>query len=154
MIGKPGRSQSASAIAQSLHRRELAIHGNAFWPIINATSARSAANPRYTWLDDVSRAVVQNVLRRSHAMVLSSRSEGGANVISEAIVRSQIAASTSDAKDAASSSTRRRKGAGMTEDIAVNCKLGQHVFVLQSARLAEVAEWQTQRIQNPPSERA
>ena len=45
-----------------------------------------AANARYTWLDDVPRAVVQNVLRRSHAMVLSSRSEGGANVVSEAIV--------------------------------------------------------------------
>jgi putative glycosyltransferase (TIGR04348 family) len=48
--------------------------------------AEMAANPRYAWLDDVPRAVVQNVLRRSHAMVLSSRSEGGANVISEAIV--------------------------------------------------------------------
>ena len=48
--------------------------------------AEMAANPRYTWLDDVRRAVAQNVLRRSHAMVLSSRSEGGANVISEAVV--------------------------------------------------------------------
>jgi glycosyltransferase involved in cell wall biosynthesis len=45
-----------------------------------------AANPRYLWRDDVPRAVVQKLLRRSHAMVLSSLSEGGANVISEAIV--------------------------------------------------------------------
>ena len=39
-----------------------------------------AANPRYLWRDDVPRAAVQRLLRRSHAMVLSSRSEGGANV--------------------------------------------------------------------------
>ena len=45
-----------------------------------------AANPRYLWRDDVPRAAVQNLLRRSHAMVLSSLSEGGANVVSEAIV--------------------------------------------------------------------
>src|SRR5258708_13341269 len=45
-----------------------------------------AINARYCWRDDVPRAAVQKLLRRSHAMVLSSRSEGGANVISEAIV--------------------------------------------------------------------
>ena len=49
-------------------------------------TAEMAANPRYLWRDDVPRAAVQNLLRRSHAMVLSSLSEGGANVISEAIV--------------------------------------------------------------------
>jgi len=48
--------------------------------------AEMAANPRYLWRDDVPRAAVQRLLRRSHAMVLSSRSEGGANVISEAVV--------------------------------------------------------------------
>jgi glycosyltransferase involved in cell wall biosynthesis len=45
-----------------------------------------AANHRYIWHDDVPRAAVQKLLQRSHAMVLSSRSEGGANVVSEAIV--------------------------------------------------------------------
>jgi putative glycosyltransferase (TIGR04348 family) len=49
-------------------------------------TAEMAANPRYVWRDDVPRAAVQRLLRRSHAMVLSSLSEGGANVISEAIV--------------------------------------------------------------------
>jgi putative glycosyltransferase (TIGR04348 family) len=48
--------------------------------------AEMAANPRYVWCDDVPRADVQNLLQRSHAMVLSSFSEGGANVISEAVV--------------------------------------------------------------------
>jgi glycosyltransferase involved in cell wall biosynthesis len=45
-----------------------------------------AANPRYVWRDDVPRAAVQKLLLRSHAMVLSSLSEGGANVVSEAVV--------------------------------------------------------------------
>jgi putative glycosyltransferase (TIGR04348 family) len=48
--------------------------------------AEMVVNPRYVWRDDVPRAGVQNLLRRSHAMVLSSFSEGGANVISEAVV--------------------------------------------------------------------
>lgn len=48
--------------------------------------AEMAANPRYLWRDDVPRAVVERLLQQSHAMVLSSLSEGGANVISEAVV--------------------------------------------------------------------
>jgi putative glycosyltransferase (TIGR04348 family) len=49
-------------------------------------AAEMAANPRYLWRDEVPRAAVQKLLLRSHAMVLSSISEGGANVISEAVV--------------------------------------------------------------------
>ncbi len=48
--------------------------------------AEAAANPRYVWQGDVTRSAVQRLLLRSHAMVLSSKSEGGANVVSEAIV--------------------------------------------------------------------
>jgi putative glycosyltransferase (TIGR04348 family) len=48
--------------------------------------AEMAANPRYVWREDVPRAAVQRLLLRSHAMVLSSTSEGGANVISESVV--------------------------------------------------------------------
>jgi glycosyltransferase involved in cell wall biosynthesis len=48
--------------------------------------AEMADNPRYSWRDDVPRAAVRALLLRSHAMVLSSLSEGGANIISEAIV--------------------------------------------------------------------
>jgi len=48
--------------------------------------AEMAANPRYVWRNDVPRAAVQRLLLRSHAMVLSSLSEGGANGISEAVV--------------------------------------------------------------------
>jgi glycosyltransferase involved in cell wall biosynthesis len=42
--------------------------------------------PRYRWLGEVSRARARRLLARSHAMVISSRLEGGANVVSEAIV--------------------------------------------------------------------
>lgn len=48
--------------------------------------AEMAANPRYRWRGDVPRAEVRRLLMRSHAMVISSLSEGGANVISEAAV--------------------------------------------------------------------
>jgi putative glycosyltransferase (TIGR04348 family) len=48
--------------------------------------AETESNPRYHWRDDVPRAEVRRLLTRSHAMVISSLSEGGANVISEAAV--------------------------------------------------------------------
>jgi len=48
--------------------------------------AEMEADPRYLWGDDVPAAAVRRLLAWSHAMVLSSLSEGGANVISEAAV--------------------------------------------------------------------
>jgi putative glycosyltransferase (TIGR04348 family) len=55
-----------------------------FW----AERARAAAarDSRYRWLGEVSRAQAQSLLARSRLLVLSSRMEGGANVISEAVV--------------------------------------------------------------------
>jgi putative glycosyltransferase (TIGR04348 family) len=47
--------------------------------------AEMRANPRYLWRGDRPRADVRRLLRRARAMVLSSKSEGGANVISEAV---------------------------------------------------------------------
>jgi putative glycosyltransferase (TIGR04348 family) len=49
-----------------------------------AAKAEMAANPRYVWRGDRPRAEVRRLLGRARAMVLSSLSEGGANVISEA----------------------------------------------------------------------
>jgi putative glycosyltransferase (TIGR04348 family) len=46
--------------------------------------AEMQANPRYVWRGEVSRAAVRRVLGRARALVLSSVSEGGANVVSEA----------------------------------------------------------------------
>lgn len=44
------------------------------------------ANPRYRWLGEVPGWRVQREFRKTHLMVLSSIMEGGANVLSEAIV--------------------------------------------------------------------
>ena len=43
-------------------------------------------NPRYVWKGEVAGWQVRQELKRSHLMVISSRAEGGANVISEAVV--------------------------------------------------------------------
>jgi putative glycosyltransferase (TIGR04348 family) len=48
--------------------------------------AAMTANPRYVWRGDRPRAEVRRLLARARAMVLSSLREGGANVISEAVV--------------------------------------------------------------------
>jgi putative glycosyltransferase (TIGR04348 family) len=45
-------------------------------------------NPRYRWLGDLSRAHALRALAQSHLCIVSSRMEGGANVLSEAIVLS------------------------------------------------------------------
>lgn len=47
--------------------------------------ARMRADPRYRWLGEVPHARAMRWLARSHAMVISSRMEGGAHVVSEAI---------------------------------------------------------------------
>ena len=47
--------------------------------------AEMKANPRYVWRGDRPRAEVRRLLARVRAMVLSSRNEGGANVVSEAV---------------------------------------------------------------------
>jgi glycosyltransferase involved in cell wall biosynthesis len=53
---------------------------------VERARAEMASNARYHWRGDVPRADVRRLLMRSHAMVISSLSEGGANVISEAAV--------------------------------------------------------------------
>jgi putative glycosyltransferase (TIGR04348 family) len=48
--------------------------------------AEQEHNPRYLWLGDLPRHVARARLAHSHLMVLSSKMEGGANVIGEAAV--------------------------------------------------------------------
>jgi putative glycosyltransferase (TIGR04348 family) len=47
--------------------------------------AEERSNPRYRWLDELSRWRAMRVLARSRLLVLTSVMEGGANVISEAL---------------------------------------------------------------------
>jgi putative glycosyltransferase (TIGR04348 family) len=48
--------------------------------------AEEARNARYRWVGEISRSKVRRLIASSHILVLSSRMEGGANVISEAAV--------------------------------------------------------------------
>lgn len=50
--------------------------------------AEMKINPRYTWHDEIPHHKIRQVYRRTNLLVLPSRMEGGANVISEAIVAS------------------------------------------------------------------
>jgi len=47
--------------------------------------AEERTNPRYQWLGPLGHEDAVDLLARSHVLVLTSRLEGGANVISEAI---------------------------------------------------------------------
>ncbi len=51
----------------------------------NQAKEESDQNPRYTWVGSLPREEALQLLGQSKGMVLSSRSEGGANVISEAV---------------------------------------------------------------------
>ena len=61
--------------------------GQAMSPVMEK-QARAAMrrDPRYRWLGEISRGKARRLLSRSDVMVISSRMEGGANVVSEAIV--------------------------------------------------------------------
>ena len=48
-------------------------------------AAESATNPRYDWLGPLRREAVVEILARSRLLLLTSRHEGGANVLSEAL---------------------------------------------------------------------
>jgi putative glycosyltransferase (TIGR04348 family) len=53
--------------------------------MLELAHAEAGANPRYRWLGDVPRRRALGILARSNMLVLTSRMEGGANVLSEAI---------------------------------------------------------------------
>lgn len=67
-----------------LHVVALGKAHNAEW----ATAARDEMqhNPRYNWRGEVSPVEVRKMMARARLMVISSRMEGGANVVSEACV--------------------------------------------------------------------
>jgi putative glycosyltransferase (TIGR04348 family) len=49
-------------------------------------AAESERNPRYRWLGEVPHRRAKRLIQRSRALVVSSRAEGGAHVVSEALV--------------------------------------------------------------------
>lgn len=52
----------------------------------NLAKKEQSENHRYRWLGELPRWKTQSILRRSRLLVLTSKMEGGANVVSEAIV--------------------------------------------------------------------
>jgi putative glycosyltransferase (TIGR04348 family) len=86
-VKDPLRAAKAARLLPADSRVLIEQVGHAYTPEWEARArTEMAANRRYVWWDEVSAADVRQLLARSHAMVISSRSEGGANVISEAIV--------------------------------------------------------------------
>src|SRR5262245_21649321 len=84
-VKDPFRAASAARLLPASSRIRIVHLGaaeNAQWAEMAATEMRS--NPRYVWRGDRPRAEVRRLLGSARAMVLSSISEGGANVISEA----------------------------------------------------------------------
>jgi putative glycosyltransferase (TIGR04348 family) len=63
--------------------------GGAMSPDVAREARRwMSREPRYRWLEEVSHAAAMRRLARSRLMVISSRMEGGANVVSEALMAS------------------------------------------------------------------
>ncbi len=86
-VKDPLRAAKAARLLPADSRVRIEQVGRAYTPHWAARArAEMAANPRYFWRNDVPAAAVRRLLARSHAMVISSFSEGGANVISEAAV--------------------------------------------------------------------
>jgi putative glycosyltransferase (TIGR04348 family) len=85
-VKDPFRAAQAARRLPASSRIRIVHLGAAETPRWAATAkAEMAANPRYVWRGDRPRAEVRRLLGRARAMVLSSLSEGGANVMSEAI---------------------------------------------------------------------
>lgn len=79
--------RAARALAHLPESRIRVVHlGQAVMPEMGRQArALMRAEPRYRWLGELSHAGAMRWLARSHVMVISSRMEGGAHVVSEAI---------------------------------------------------------------------
>jgi putative glycosyltransferase (TIGR04348 family) len=76
------------ALAHVDRRVPLEVHlaGRALTPeLADAVRAATAAEPRARWLGELSRRAARELLASSHVCIVPSSSEGGANVVSEAI---------------------------------------------------------------------
>lgn len=75
------------AAGQVTHPAARLLHiGGALDPMLGKAAVDAqATNPRYRWLGSLPRAAARQRLKRCHAMAISSRMEGGANVIIEAV---------------------------------------------------------------------
>jgi len=83
----PFRAARAARMLHPSSRIRIVQCGAAHDPVWAETArAEMATNNRYVWLGDLPPARVRRLMARARIMVLSSHMEGGANVISEAVV--------------------------------------------------------------------
>jgi putative glycosyltransferase (TIGR04348 family) len=77
---------AARLLPESSRIRVLQVGGAMTAAMASRAQAEAAGNDRYQWFGELSRPRARRVLASSQICVLSSRMEGGANVLSEAIV--------------------------------------------------------------------
>jgi putative glycosyltransferase (TIGR04348 family) len=86
-VKDPFRAARASRLLPAASRLRVLHLGTAMEPgMARRARAEERRNPRYRWLGGVSYERARRRLAGSRLLVLSSRLEGGANVISEAVV--------------------------------------------------------------------
>jgi putative glycosyltransferase (TIGR04348 family) len=81
-------AMAARLLPNSSKIRVLQIGGAMTDGMANRARKEMIVNERYQWLGEQPQARVRHILKKSSLCVLSSRMEGGANVLSEAIVAS------------------------------------------------------------------
>ena len=81
-------AMAARELPDSSRVRVLQIGGAMTTAMAKRARREMGANERYRWLDEQPHSRVRSVLNQSSLCVLSSRIEGGANVLSEAIAAS------------------------------------------------------------------
>jgi glycosyltransferase involved in cell wall biosynthesis len=85
-VKDPLRTAFAARLVPSSSKIQVTHLGNALdETLAEAAIKEMAINPRYRWLGERPHAEALRILASSRLMVLTSRLEGGANVISEAI---------------------------------------------------------------------
>jgi putative glycosyltransferase (TIGR04348 family) len=88
-VKDPFRAALAARRPPPASRLRILHAGAALEPGFAARArAEMRRNPRYRWLGNLSPAAARRLIARSRLLVLSSRLEGGANVLSEAIADS------------------------------------------------------------------
>ena len=86
-VKDPFRAAMASRLLPASSRLRVLQVGGAMSAAMEARArTEEARNPRYRWLGELPRWGTRRTIARSQALVLSSRLEGGANVVSEAVV--------------------------------------------------------------------
>jgi putative glycosyltransferase (TIGR04348 family) len=78
-------AEAARLLPPSSRVRVLHLGAALSLDMAGRAAAEAAGNPRYRWLGDLPRARALRVLARCRLLALTSRLEGGANVVSEAI---------------------------------------------------------------------